>query len=90
MRHPVVWSLFAALALTAGCGPGRPKPLVSGTFEGGTLWKRPVEAASNEGFTPEKGSRVEVYDHFIVVTSPGGLTYIRAHGSYSDLVIKRD
>jgi hypothetical protein len=76
------------LATLPGCGP-QPGPLVSGTFEGGTLWKRPLDSGSNEGFTPEKGSRVEVYDQFIVITTPNGLSFVRPHGTYSDLVFRR-
>ena len=86
MRHILVYLAVTLLALLPGCGSG---PLVSGTFEGGTLWKSPLNSSSNEGFSPEKGSRVEIYDQFIIVTTPNGRNYVRPHGFYSDLELKR-
>jgi hypothetical protein len=86
MRSVAMGLAIGLLATLSGCGPA---PLVTGTIESGTLWKRPVSAPENEGFSPEKGSKVEIYDQFIVVTTPNGLSHIRPHGSYSDLTFRK-
>jgi hypothetical protein len=59
-------------------------------LEGGTFWKRPLTAANNEGGEYAKGSRVEVYDQFVVVTTSDGRSHVHPHGSYSNLTITRD
>jgi hypothetical protein len=87
--------LLGLLVLTSGCGSRQeaspPRgPLFAGKLEGGTFWKNPLTASSNEGGGHEQGSRVEVYDQFIVVTTPGGLSHVHPHGYYSGLVIKKD
>jgi hypothetical protein len=85
------------LGLASGCGSrqeGSPSrlPLFSGKLESGTFWKTSLQnsTANNEGGGYEKDSRVEVYDQFVVVTTPNGLSHIHPHGFYSDLVIKKD
>jgi hypothetical protein len=84
---PALW-LVGLLALASGCG-SRHAPLVAGKLEGGMFWKNPLTATSNEG-DYAKGSRVEVYEQFIVVTTPDGLSHVHSHGYYSGLAIKRD
>jgi hypothetical protein len=61
-----------------------------GKLEGGTFWKNPLSAASNEGGEYQKGSRVEVYEQFIVVTTPDGVSHVHPHGHYSGLTFKKD
>jgi hypothetical protein len=65
-------------------------PLFTGKLEGGTFWQKPLTSASNEGGEYEKGSRVEVYDQFVVITTSNGLSHVHPHGSYSGLAIKRE
>ena len=45
-------------------------PIASGELLNARLWKKPVggETGDNEGATPPTGSRVEVYENFIIVT----------------------
>jgi hypothetical protein len=82
-----------ALSLSLGCGArqeaGR-APLQVGKLESGTFWKAPLSAASNEGSDYPKGSRVEIYDQFIVVTPQDGISHVHPHGHYSGLAFKRD
>jgi len=70
--------------------PGDAKPLVSGSFVSGTIWEKPLTSApgSNTGYSPAAGSRVDVYDHFIVVTNAEGISEISQHGSYTNLRFK--
>jgi hypothetical protein len=70
--------------------PGDAKPLVSGSFVSGTIWEKPLTSSpgSNSGYTPAAGSRVDVYDHFIVVTNAEGISDISQHGSYTNLRFK--
>jgi hypothetical protein len=91
MRRVVISLAIACLAPLSGCGQGHraAEPVVTGTIEGGTLWKKPAISPDNEGFSPEKGSRLEVYDQFIIVTTPNGLSHVRPHGSYSDLAFRK-
>jgi hypothetical protein len=89
MRIAPALCLVGLLALASGCG-SRHGPLVAGKLEGGTFWKSPLTATSNEGGDYAKGSRVEVYEQFIVVTTPDGLSHVHPHGYYSGLAIKRD
>jgi len=92
----VAWGLclIVLLGLTSGCGSRQASPpcgpLFAGKLESGTFWKNPLTAAGNEGGGYDKGSRVEVYDQFVVVTTPDGLSHLHPHGYYSGLVIKRD
>ena len=70
--------------------PGGAKPLVSGEFLSGTLWEKPVIHApgTNAGYSPASGSRVDVYDNFIVVTDAEGNADLSLHGSYTKLRFK--
>jgi hypothetical protein len=70
--------------------PGNAKPLVSGEFLSGTLWEKPVIHApgTNTGFSPAAGSRVDVYENFIVVTDAEGIGELSLHGSYTKLRFK--
>ena len=94
-RYPVVGILVVALivgglaaAVTyAATKPTAPHPILTGTAESGTFWKYPMSNPSNEGF-PVKGHKVEVYESFVVATSPEtGAKHIRPHGFYSELVV---
>ena len=66
------------------------QPLLTGKLEGGSFWKQPLPAGNNEGGEYAKGSRVEVYDQFVVITAPDGLSHVHPHGFYSGLAIKKD
>jgi len=77
------------LVLTCGCGSAR-GPVVAGRLESGTFWKNPLSATNNEGGGYDQGSRVEIYDQFVVVTTKDGLSHVYPQGHYSGLVIKRD
>jgi hypothetical protein len=95
MRVALAVCVVVVLGLAAGCGSRQeahpPRgPLFAGKLEGGTFWKNPLSAPSNEGAGYDKGSRVEVYDQFVVVTTPDGLSHVHPHGYYSGLLIKRD
>jgi len=70
--------------------PGNAKPLVSGEFLSGTIWEKPVIHApgTNNGYSPAAGSRVDVYDNFIVVTDAEGNAELSLHGSYTKLRFK--
>jgi hypothetical protein len=85
---------LSLLVLAAGCtnvaSTTPAKPIVTGKLESVTLWKAPMSATSNEGFSPEKDSRVEVYERFILVTTPGGISHLSQHGSYSGLAFRKD
>lgn len=101
MWHRKLTATVAAAAcglVFAGCTgsssrSGAPRPVAAGTLERVTIWTQPVqrpgETGSNTGNSPPKGSRVEVYDEFILVTPPDGLTVVSPHGWYSDLVFRR-
>jgi len=92
-----LWSLglLALLIMSSGCGnrveTARPRgPAFAGKLEGGTFWKYPVGTASNEGGGYEKGSRAEIYEQFVVVTTPDGVSHFHPHNHYSGLAIKKD
>jgi hypothetical protein len=84
---------ICGLLFSAGCsfstGGGR-GPLVTGKAEGGTIWKNPTSAPSNEGSGIPKGSRVDVYDRFIVVTDSTGESQVVLDTYYSGLVLKKE
>ena len=90
--------LAAPLLLIAigGCSRSQPAvaaPLASGTIESVTIWDKPVQRAgetgSNDGHPAPQGSRVEVYERFILITPPDGPTTLTLHGWYTDLKFKR-
>ncbi len=89
MRFALVLCAFGFLGLASGCGSSH-GPLFAGQLEGGTFWKNPLTAVSNEGGDYEKGCRVEVYDPFVVVTTMDGVSHVHPHGYYSHLRIKRN
>ncbi len=95
--------VFASLLLSVIClfafaraEPAQPKesiavpqPLVRGEFLSGTLWQKPLTSTSNTvGSSPAAGSRIDVYENFIVVTNAEGIAEISLHGSYTDLKFK--
>jgi hypothetical protein len=93
----IVWLLcaLAVLGLFSGCSSRQDVnsargPLFTGKLEDGTFWQKPLTSPSNEGGGYDRGSRVEVYDQFIAVTTLDGFTHIHPHGYYSGLRIKKD
>lgn len=82
--------------VTVGCnGPqSASRPIAAGTVESLTVWDRPVqrpgETGENTGKTVFAGSRVQVYDQFILITPPGRPTTLAPHGWYTDLTFKAD
>jgi hypothetical protein len=82
--------------LLAGCdeAPRSAAPVASGTLITGTLWEKPVaspgETGSNSGSSPAEGSRVEVYENFIIVTDPEGNATLSPHGWYTNLSFARE
>jgi hypothetical protein len=98
MRVALTLCSLVLLGLVSGCGSHQeassPRgPLFAGKLEDGTFWQKPLTStspANNEGHEYDKGSRVEVYDQFIVVTTSDGLSHLHPHGYYSGLRIKRD
>lgn len=87
MRRALLFSFFGLLLFGSGCGRG---PLVTGKADGGMIWKNPTSAASNEGRQIEKGSRVEVYEGFIVVTDLAGRSEVAPDAYFSGLVLKKE
>ena len=63
MRIVQVASLVVMLTLISGCGTSH-GPVVVGKLQSGTFWKSPTSVSNNEGGGFDKGSRVEIYDHF--------------------------
>jgi hypothetical protein len=97
MRVALASCMLVLLCLASGCGSRQeaslPRaPLFTGKLEGGTFWKTSLggSTTTNEGAGYDKGSRVEVYDQFVVVTTPDGVSHVHPHGYYSVLAIKRD
>jgi hypothetical protein len=89
MRGAWALCVVALLGLAPGCG-SRQGPLVTGKLEAGTFWKNPLSAPANEGGDYAKGSRVEIYEQFVVVTTPDGLSHVHPHGYYSGLALRKD
>ena len=87
-----------AVSVTGCGGPAEQKsrslPSASGTLESVTVWSKPVqrpgEMGENSGYSPPKGSRVEVYDQFILITPPKSPTVLSPHGWYTDLRFTRE
>jgi hypothetical protein len=94
-----------SLCLYAGCSqqppssqppspqpPSRPIPIVSGKAASGTIWEKPVEtkAGSNTGQPIEAGSRVDIYEQFIIVTPPKGRSTLSLHGWYTNLSFEKN
>ena len=97
MRIAPLTSIILVIGLASGCGTrygATPPhtPILVGKLEGGTFWKTSLHnsTSSNEGGGYDKGSRVEVYDQFVVVTTPDGVCHVHPHGFYSELRIKKD
>jgi hypothetical protein len=88
-----MFGLIVLLGPASGCGPRQEHraPLFTGRLEGGTFWQKPVASGgSNEGGGYDKGSRVEVYEDFVVVTTADGLSHVHPLGNCTGLTIKRD
>jgi hypothetical protein len=93
--------LLAVLLLSiaiGGCSSSNERavavPLASGLIESVAIWDKPFQRAgetgSNDGHPAPQGSRVEVYEQFILITPPDGPTTLTPHGWYTDLKFKRD
>jgi hypothetical protein len=66
-------------------------PIASGTVMSGTIWNKPVGSSGpNLSFPIPEGSRVEVYNNFIIVTYSKGVSEILSHGWYSSLKFNKD
>ena len=91
---PTLLGLGLATLGCDGTAAPRPRPIASGTLERVMIWHRPVlrpgETGENTGESPPEGSRVEVHDHFILVTPSDGPTILSLHGWYTDLSFRRD
>ena len=87
MRSTLLVLFSGMLLFASGCGRG---PLVTGKADGGMIWKNPMSSASNEGHQIEKGSRVEVYEGFIVVTDLAGRSEVVPDAYFSGLVLKKE
>jgi len=69
--------------------PSHAKPIATGEVVHGTIWDKPVTNPQNNTGNPiEAGSRVEIYEQFIIVTSRAGEAEIAPHGWYTDLRFK--
>ena len=98
MSRQIIVYCAVILSLTWLCGCDRTQPqsgqapIASGTLVSGTLWQRPIAGpgvtGSNSGNSPAKGSRVDIYDKFIIVTDAGGVSWGSLHGWYTELKFK--
>lgn len=86
-----------SLCLFAGCihhPPPRQIPIASGKAVGGTIWEKPVqrpgESGSNAGTPIVAGSRVDIYENFIIVTPAKGPSELSPHGWYTNLKFEKD
>ena len=89
MKIIQVIGLCGLLAVMSGCGQSH-GPLVVGKLASGTFWKSPTSSPSNEGGGFAEGSRVEIYEQFVVITTSQGDSHVYPQGNYSNLVIKRE
>ena len=89
----VVMTLFAVRVspqaeaqAQAPAGPGKAQatPLLSGKLVSVDVWTSAPQPGST-GNTRLSQGRVEVYEHFIVVTSPDGERSLYLHGWFSNL-----
>jgi hypothetical protein len=84
----------AAQAASGSSSSTSDQLIASGELISVTLWKAPVqrpgETGSNSGDSPPKGSRVQIYPNFILVTDPSGNTQLSLHGWYTELRFKAD
>lgn len=71
------------------------RPVMTGEQASGVplrLWRKAYgnDGGSNSAWNAPAGSRVEVYEAFIIVTTPDGVAGVSQHGHYTGLAIKRD
>ncbi len=86
----IILLLVSVLFLAGGCEEEE-KPLAEGSLISGTIWEKPVGlTGSNSGSSPEKGSRVEVYEGCIIVKAKNGACQVVPHGWYTNLMFKED
>jgi len=81
-------SIVALLGLI-GCGSAS-GPLMSGKLVAGSFCTKPLTATSYELVSYAAGSRVEVYEGFVVVIASDGLSHVYPQSNVSGLVIRRD
>ena len=88
----ILLALVVVGAVFIGYNHTANKPIVSGKLVSVTIWEKPVqrpgETGQNSGFSPDAGSQVDVYESFIVVTSPAGERIVSLHGWYTNLRLK--
>jgi hypothetical protein len=101
MRYFLILPLLCLIS-SAGCDrpaaqanmPTQSAPdqvIAGGELISVTLWEKPIGTLGmNGGTTPPKGSRVKVYEKFILVTYPDGITRQSLNGWYSGLQFKAD
>jgi len=94
-KHLLVAVSLAALTIALVWGLGgalvsQSKPIASGTVVCGIICFKPVEFTPNESHVIPEGSRVEIYDDFIIVTSSQGVSEISPHGYYLALKFNKD
>jgi len=97
MRIALFSCIIVVNGLVSGCGSGHeaspPRtPILAGKLNTGIFWKTSLlnSTTTNEGGGYDQGSRVEVYDQFMVVTTSDGVGHVHPHGFYSGLSIKKD
>lgn len=67
------------------------RPLAHGKVISVTMWaKPPGQLGENSFFTPPAGSRIEVYENLIIVTTPEGISHVSSNDLYTNLMFKPD
>jgi hypothetical protein len=74
----------AAAQVQVGPGKVQATPLVFGKLGNVEVWSYPVEKGGT-GQASMKLGRVDVYDHFIVITALDGTRSVYPHGWYANL-----
>jgi hypothetical protein len=69
---------------TVGPGKAQATPILSGKLVGVDVWTSAPEKGSTGNARLTQG-RVEVYEHFMVITSPDGERSLYPHGWYANL-----
>ena len=88
--------LCLAFCSIVGCDQQsvRQLPIATGKVVSGTIWERPVqrpgETGDNTGNAIVPGSRVEVYENFIIVTPPNKPSQLCPHGWYTNLSFEKN
>ena len=77
-------SPLAQAQTPAGSAKAHATPILSGKLVGVEVWNRPPDKGSVLSINITQG-RVEVYDQFILITSPEGQQALYPHGWYGNL-----